>query len=84
MKIENTRFYIEDECKDINEYFKREGLDIVIESKNTCSNPGMRGVAKLFLNSLWGKFGTREVMSEYSYARTKKELWDITPDSKKS
>ena len=44
----------------------------------------MRGVAKLFLNSLWGKFGTREVMSEHSYARTKKELWDITSDPKKS
>ena len=83
MKIESTKHYTEEECKDINEHSERIGLSIRIESKNTCNNPGMGGVAKLFLNSLWGKFGTREIMGEYSYVRTQKELWDITSDSKK-
>ena len=55
MKIENTKHCTEEECKDINEYSDRIGLSIRIESKNTCNNPGMRGVAKICLNSLCGE-----------------------------
>ena len=83
MKIENTEHYTEEQCININKSFSEKGLDIEIKSEDTCSNPGMRGMAKLFLNSLWGKFGTRELMSEYTYVRSVKELWEITSDTKK-
>ena len=82
MKIENTQFYTSEECEVINRGFKEKGLNIVIESSNTCNNPGLRGVAKLFLNSLWGKFGTREIMTEYTYVRSMKELYRITSNPK--
>ena len=72
MKIENTRFYTQEQCDEINKGFKNKGLNIEIKSENTCDNPGLRGVAKLFLNSLWGKFGQRDIMTEYTYVRSKK------------
>jgi len=34
-------------------------LDIVIKPEETSDNPGMKALAKLCLNSLWGKFGQR-------------------------
>ena len=59
-------------------------MDIDNVSANTCDNPGLRGVAKLFLNNLWGKFGTREIMTDYTYVRSMKELYKITssPDKR--
>jgi len=74
MNIENTQFYTPDQCEIINKGFRDKGWSIEIKSESTCDNPGLRGVAKLFLNSLWGKFGQRDIMTDYSYVRTKKEL----------
>ena len=78
MKIENTQFYTPEECEEINKGFQSKGLNIEIKSENTSDNPGLRGVAKLFLNSLWGKFGQRDIMTEYTYVRSKKELIKYT------
>ena len=78
MKIENTQFYTPEQCEDINNGFRNKGLNIEIHSENTCDNPGLRGVAKLCLNSLWGKFGQRDIMTEYTYVRSKKELAKYT------
>ena len=53
-------------------------LNIEIQFENTCDNPGLRGVAKLFLNSLWRKCGQRDIMTEYTYVRSKKRLAECT------
>ena len=51
MKIENTKNLTLDECTNINEYHASIGLNIDIKPENTCSNPGLRKVAKICLNS---------------------------------
>ena len=42
-------------------------LDINWNSKNVARNPGKRAVAKLFLNSLCGKFGRGQNMTQTEY-----------------
>jgi len=77
MKIENTRHYSVEECEVINASFKRLGLNIDIQSEYTSKNPGLRAVAKLLLNSLWGKHSSREIMCDYTYVRTKSQFYKI-------
>ena len=69
MKIENSGKLTALECKEINEYHKTIGLNIEILPENTCFNAGKRKVAKICLNSLWGKFGQRSVLEQYDFAR---------------
>ena len=78
LKIENTQFHTPEHCEIISNGFRNKGLDIKINSEDTCDNPRLRGVAKLCLNSLWGKFGQRDIMTDYTYARSKKELAKCT------
>lgn len=49
----------DDEAKEryLREYEKTEG--IALDKRNITRNPGLRSVAKLCLNSFWGKFGQR-------------------------
>lgn len=42
----------------IKEFYEREGVQL--EKQNIKKNPGLRALAKLMLNSFWGKFGQRE------------------------
>ena len=46
----------------IQSYYDREG--IWLDYKNIEKNPGMRALAKLMLNSFWGKFGQRSNMAQ--------------------
>ena len=39
-------------------------LDIDLDPKNIAPNPGKCTVAKICLNSLWGKFGQRQNMTK--------------------
>ncbi|KYN13280.1 hypothetical protein ALC57_14529, partial [Trachymyrmex cornetzi] len=50
---------VDDEAKEryLREYEKTEG--IVLDKNNIARNPGLRSVAKLCLNSFWGKFCQR-------------------------
>ena len=41
----------------VREYFDKEGVQL--NDKNIVKNPGLRALAKLCLNSFWGKFGQR-------------------------
>lgn len=41
------------------EFKQREGIELSAEELNKGSNPGLRSLAKLMLNSMWGKFGQR-------------------------
>ena len=40
-------------------------------------NPGMRAIAKMCLNSLWGKFGERNNMKQKKYVTEVKEFYEI-------
>ena len=67
MKIENSGVKTQKECDEVNEYHKRLGFDFEIKPENTVKNPGLRQVAKICLNSLWGKFGQRTGMDNYAF-----------------
>jgi len=51
----------------VNQAHKDLGFDIEIKPENTTKNPGLRAIAKLCLNSLWGKFGQRSNLSSYDF-----------------
>ena len=45
-------------------------------------NAGLRSIAKLCLNSLWGKFGKRSNMSQTKYVMEVSEFYEILLDDK--
>jgi hypothetical protein len=49
----------------IQQYFEREG--IMLECGKIEENPGLRLLAKIILNSFWGKFGQRSNLTQTSY-----------------
>jgi hypothetical protein len=74
MKIENTRNYSQEECDEINREHHKKGFTFVIKPENTKKNPGMRQVAKICLNSLWGKFGQRPFLDNWDYIHSYSRL----------
>ena len=46
----------------IDDYYEHEGIRL--DPAKIRKNPGMRSIAKLMLNSLWGKFGQRENLDQ--------------------
>ena len=90
MKIENSKNYTKEEVDEINKYHESIGLSIDLDHTKCKKNPGMRAISKLFLNSLWGKFGQsstldqREFINDYnlfvqrcSDTKIKKSTFDI-------
>ena len=70
----NHIYKTEQEFKDI--VYKKLGIELgKIEY-----NPGMRAIAKLCLNSLWGKFGQRENLKQTKYVTEPKEFYKILLD----
>ena len=67
IKIENNKHYTPEECERINKSHKQLGFNFEIKSDDTCKNPGMKQLAKICLNSLWGKFGQRATLDSYEY-----------------
>ncbi|XP_062578112.1 uncharacterized protein LOC134240005 [Saccostrea cucullata] len=65
----------EDKYMYIEEYHQREGIHL--EYANIVSNPGLRALAKLMLNSFWGKFGQRENMPKTTYVTDPCEYFDM-------
>ena len=56
MKIENSGEKTIEECEAVNESHRQLGFNFKAEPKNCKKNPGLRQLAKICLNSLWGKF----------------------------
>ena len=57
----------QDKIKFKQDYFETEGIRL----ENVEKNKGMRAIAKIMLNSLWGKIGTaREYDQDRIYLRT--------------
>ena len=65
MKTGNSGVKNAAECDLLNKEHQRLGLTIHINPEETAKNPGMKQMAKLCLNSLWGKFGQRSGMDNY-------------------
>ena len=54
LKLECSGVLTPEKCDEINEHNKKCGLNFTVEAANTCKNPGLRQVAKICLDSLWG------------------------------
>ena len=59
----------------IVDYNDREG--IYLDYDNIKKNPGLRSLAKLMLNSFWGKFGQRSNLPQTSYISDPEEFFDM-------
>ena len=55
LKTEASGFPHDDHDRFIREFKEKEGIEL--ERDNVKKNPGLRSVAKLMLNSFWGRFG---------------------------
>ncbi|XP_071944489.1 uncharacterized protein [Antedon mediterranea] len=65
----------EDKQKYIDDYSSVEG--ILLDKENTKHNPGLRSLAKLMLNSFWGKFGQKENVSQTKFVTEPREAYDL-------
>jgi hypothetical protein len=63
----------------IRDYHEKEG--ILLDYNNIKNNPGLTALAKLMLNSFWGKFGQRSNMPQIKYISEPVEYFDQRPDS---
>lgn len=58
----------------------REAEDVQLERDCIEVNPGLRSVAKLCLNSFWGKFGQRENLPKTEVVTTRHRLLELLSD----
>jgi len=59
----------------MQQYYDQEGISLDYE--NIQHNPGLRSLAKLMLNSFWGKFGQRSNLTQTTYTDDPKEFMDM-------
>ena len=59
----------------VREYYEREG--ILLDKSKIEKNPGLRALAKLMLNSFWGKFGQRLNMPETAIIHEPAKLYEL-------
>ena len=59
----------------IKSYFDREGIQL--EWHEIQKNPGLRALAKLMLNSFWGKFGQRPNMTKTTHITDPSEYFEM-------
>ena len=81
IKLESSKYDFK--TKEEEAIFKakiKDSLDINVEKFEY--NAGLRSIAKLCLNSLWGKFGQRNNMSQTKYVTEVSELYEILLDDK--
>ena len=74
MKIENSGIETAEECNKINESHYKLGFDFVIEPSKCQKNQGLRQLAKICLNSVWGKFAQRSTLSSYDFVQEYPQL----------
>ena len=66
----------------IEEYYRHEGVRL--DPKEIEPNPGLRSLAKLALNSFYGKFGQRENMKKCVFLTKAEEIYKILTDYSKN
>jgi hypothetical protein len=67
MKIETSGKISKKEAAEINDYHEACGFEFKVSAEDCVDNPGLRKIAKLCLNSLWGKFGQRPDLESYQH-----------------
>ena len=71
----------EDKQKYIRDYEQHQG--ILLENDKIVKNEGLRFIAKIMLNSFWGKLAQRPNQSQTKFVTTYDEYFDIIIDEKK-
>ncbi|XP_046666652.1 uncharacterized protein LOC124358395 [Homalodisca vitripennis] len=69
----------EDRERYVQDYFEHEGIRL--DPVKIEKNEGLRSLAKLMLNSFWGKFGQRENQTKTLITRDPEELFRLCMDS---
>ena len=59
----------------INDYYDHEG--ILLDIENMKPNPGMKAISKLFLNSLWGRFGLNSNKTQHKLINDVSQLYEL-------
>ena len=74
---------VTEEAKDlyIENYYEKEG--ILLDKNSIEKNPGLRSLAKYFLNSLWGKLCQKPNLKRTEIVKTREHLLKILCDSEK-
>ena len=68
----------EDKKADFIQRFKaKENIDLRPEELNKGANPGLRSLAKLMLNSMWGKFGQRPNKTQVAHILSPQEFHEF-------
>ena len=82
IKMESSpmSFGVDCKYKDENEFKQIIKKKLDIDLGKIKSNPGMRAIAKLCLNSLWGKFGQKTNMMKTEYVTTSSAFYKILLD----
>jgi hypothetical protein len=62
----------------IKKFFEKEG--VILDKENIKKNEGLRSVAKLLLNSLWGRFGMRPNKTQVKFITDRNEWFDMISD----
>ena len=76
--VDNTSFKIDlEKQKYINE---AKIMGINLDEKCFSKNPGKKAIAKIFLNSLWGKFGQRDNLKQVEFITEIADLYKIYYD----
>ncbi|XP_072400750.1 uncharacterized protein [Diabrotica undecimpunctata] len=65
----------EQKNKYVEEFFQRE--DVRLDFSEISENPGLRSLAKLMLNSFWGKFAQRENLPKTSIIKQPNEFFAV-------
>jgi len=65
----------DDKQRYIDNYFEKEGIRLDYEK--IVKNPGLRALAKLMLNSFWGKFGQRSNLPQIEYVSDPSVYFDL-------
>jgi hypothetical protein len=70
-----------DKRKYIENFFENEGVSLTAE--NIEKNPALRFIAKLFLNTLWGKMAQRPNLPQTKVCVEYKDYWELVNDENK-
>ena len=68
--------------EDKEEYIRccKEKEKIEIDKDQVCKNPGLRNVAKIMLNSFWGKFAQRDDLTKSKFCYEAHEFYELLMD----
>ena len=81
VKLESSKYDFKMKEEETNFRLKiKKSLDI--DTQKLKFNDGLRGISKLCLNSLWGKFSQRSNMSQTKYVTKVSEFYKILLDDK--